>query len=74
MFENLTQFPKMVHSAQWGTLGDHIDIVTSFNQLQAFMGLYPSLFGIVLCDYLDPLIELKKQKSVTFEPFEPQKR
>ena len=47
MFENLTQFPKMVHSAQWGTLGDHIDIVTSFNQLQAFIGLYPLLFGIV---------------------------
>ena len=31
--ENLKQFPKMVHSAQWGNLGGHIDIVTSFNQL-----------------------------------------
>ena len=47
MFENLTHFPKIVHSAQWGNLGGHIDIVTSFNQLQAFMGLYPLLFGCV---------------------------
>ena len=54
-----------------GEFGGHIDIVTSFNQLYAFMGLYPMLFGIV---WLSCAIYRAKKQKLTFEPFEPQKR